>query len=406
MKLVNRYILQELVKLFLAVLLVISVGFVIQRLIFLTEWSMHRGVGIAGVLKLLVCLFPSLFLTAIPLVSLFVIIIALSRLSEDNELVVMMSSGRDLLSLAKPILFFSLFCAVFTGYLAFFLAPWSIRRFETIRWDLVETKSEQALPTQTFVDFSGDSQIYIQDKTEQGLEKLIIIQTGESDWPFSGSADSRNIIFANRARIENHPEKLESRLLLENGAFISHQDQPELDQFVQFEKAAARIDIGGAERLKDRLAHQVRSSSTGRLLTITKDHELTRQDKWGNKTRVTLVEDARIELNQRISQVLSCLLLGLWGLGLGIKPPRTSRTVSYILGASAGFGFYYLNVLFTALAFKKMLPIEMALFSPSILILLSGAWLLRERLQGREPLNFLYQLDQYVRQRRTEKKTG
>jgi lipopolysaccharide export LptBFGC system permease protein LptF len=402
MNLLNRYILRELLKLFLAVLLVISAAFVIQRLIFLTEWSMHRGIGMLGVAKMLACLFPGLFLTAIPLVSLFVMVVVLSQLSEDNELVVMMSCGRNLLALAKPVLLFALLSTLLTAYLAFFLAPNSLRWFEIVRWELLQSKSEKALPTQTFVEFGRDSNIYIQSKGEDGLNNLVIYQAGNPDWLWSAGEESENYIFARRGRIVSKPGAAESQILLENGVFISHQQFPELDQQVQFERAVARVDFEGAEKLQNRLQRQMQAADLSRLIAVLRAPKSKSQKS--AKSGGGILQDARVELSQRLSQVLACLLLMLWGLGLGIKPPRTSRTVSYLLGALAGFGFYYLNVVFKALALKQMMPIEPALFSPCCLILLSGAWLMRERLAGREPLHFLYQLDEYLRQWRAEKK--
>jgi len=405
MKLIDRYLLRELFKLFFGVLIMISTAFVIQRLIFLTEWSMHRGVGMLGVLKLLGCLFPGLFLTAVPIVSLFVIIIVLSHLSEDNELVVMMTTGRDIFSLAKPVLVFSLISTFFTLYLALFLTPASLRWFEIVKWQLVQSKSEQAIPTQTFVDFAHDSQIYIQDKDENGLKNLIIFSQGESDVPLGGNEIGSNFIFAKRARIENQAEKAESRLRLDNGVFISHADKPDQDQFVSFEKAVARLDFEGADKLTTRLKRQLYTADIFQLVSIIqKPGQLKLKKKDIVKFGISVTEDARIELSQRISQILSCLLLALWGIGLGIKPPRTNRTISYILGALAGFGFYYMNVFFKALALKKYMPIEPALFSPVVLILLTGAWLMQQRMKGREPLSFLYNLDEYLRQKRAEKK--
>jgi lipopolysaccharide export LptBFGC system permease protein LptF len=163
------------------------------------------------------------------------------------------------------------------------------------------------------------------------------------------------------------------------------------------------MDLEGAEQLNKRLQRQMQSQEIAQLVEIIKNPPKMK-DKDSIKFGITILEDARIEFSQRISQILACLLLTLWGIGLGIKPPRTSRTVSYLVGATAGFGFYYLNVFFKALALKKMMSIEIALFSPTILILLSGAWLLQERRHGKEPLGFLYQFDEYVRHLRAEKK--
>jgi len=410
MKILDKYLLRELFKLFGAVLIVISVAFVIQRLIFLTEWSMHRGIGMLGVLKLLLCLFPGLYLTAVPLVGLFSIILVLSQMSEENELVVMMGCGRDLGALSRPVLLFSLIGTIVTAYLSFFLTPASVRKFEILKWELIQAKSEKAIPTQRFIEFSEDSLIYVQEKNPHGLEKVIIYKGkyGEGIMGKSGGKES-GIIFAKRARILEEGENNKSLLYLKNGVFISHQSEPEVDQFIQFEKGYAKINFADIEELRKKLRTQLTTLSFPDLIDsyLYPDQKLTgaKQGQKDKKKKYELSFDKqlRIELTQRMSQVLSALLLSLWGIGLGVKPPRTSRTISYVLGVLAGFGYYYLNVLFKALALKKILPIEIALWSPALLVLLSGAVLVRLRMKGREPLNFLYQADEYFRQWRIEK---
>jgi lipopolysaccharide export system permease protein len=398
MNLLNRYIFRELIKIYVAVLIVIGMAFVIQRLIFLTEWSMHKGIGMAGVFKMLACLFPGLFLTAVPLVCLFVTIVVMSQLCEENELVVMMSCGRSLGSMAAPVVVFTLISVLLTGYLSFFLVPQAIVRFEMVRWELVQAKSEKALPTQLFVDFGNDSQIYVQRKDEQGLYNLIIYRKGKSDTPFADAKDGENLVFAKQARIQSQAQSSQSILALQNGVFIAHQENPRTDQFTQFENALARIDFGDLDALNKRLGRDAAVSTFPELISkLKKPEDASDLEKDKDIKGLRYKEMLLLEICQRVNQVLACLLLSLWGLGLGVKPPRTSRTASYILGLGAGFTFYYLNVLFKALALKRMMPIELAMFSPSILIFITGGTLVLLRMQGKEPLNFIYQLDENIR---------
>jgi len=409
MKLLDRYILRELFKFFGAVLFVLSIAFVIQRLIFLTEWSMHRGIGMLGVFKLLLCLFPGLYLIAIPLVCLFTIIVVLSQLSEENQLVVMMSCGRDLGSLSRPILLFSVIGAVLTCYLSFFLAPASVRKFETLRWELIQAKSEKAIPTQRFMDFSQDTKIYVQNKDASGLKNVIIYKGKYGEGFFEKGKQSQGVIFAQKARILSQPGKNERVLYLRKGVSISHQKKPEVDQFVQFEKAYARLDFTDIEELEQKLRTEMTTANFPDLLDMlinVNEFKPKGKEEKKDQKELSFSKQIRIELIQRLSQVLSAVLLSLWGIGLGIKPPRTSRTISYVLGVTAGFGYYYFNVLFKALALKKFLPVEIALWSPALLVLVTGAWLMRKRLAGSEPLNFLYQADEYFRQWRLARKKG
>ncbi len=393
MKLLDRYILRELFLYFFGLLLILAVVFVIQRLIFLTEWSMHRGVGMVGILKLLACLFPGLFLTAIPLVSLMVMIVVFSRLCEENELVVIFSSGRGISFLLGLGALFSLFSGLLCAYLSFFLVPDSLVKFRLLRFELVQAKSEQALPTQRFIQFGEDSWIYVQSKDEQGLHHLILFQA--SSGPDLGFGDE-NLVFAQRGRLRSIKERAESWLILEKGVVLAREKKTGSELFFQFEKASLKLFLE-SEKIARSIKKALETKTLPGLLKIwgkrfsQKDAVLSSKDR---EYRTQLL----VEIHQRLAQVVSCVLLFLWGVGLGVKPPRSSRTVSYVLGIAGGFSYYYLNVVFKALALKGSLNPALSLWLPVLVILLTGGGLVWARIKGKEPLVFLYQFDLYFKE--------
>jgi len=369
MNTLNRYIFLELLKLFLITLLVLTTMFIIQRLIFLTEWSMHRGIGMLGILKLLIYLFPGLFQTAVPLVCLFAILITFSRLSEENELVVMMGSGKSLFSLFLPALSFALMVSILTAFLAFFLTPGSRIKFELTRLNLVQTKSEKALPIGQLVQFSKDSQIYIQSKDSFGLHNLMLYQEGKEAILAEAQDSTRTIIFAQRARIQAPSQIPQNWLLLEKGIIVNYQAQPELDQFIEFEQAIARLDLGDIEKQKEKFASRLGDTNFFQLIKRLYQSymilRLTNSAESGEvHKRWDEIRGIRIEIAERLNQILVCLFFPLWGIGLGIKPPRTSKTVSYVLAGIAGFGYYYFEILCKILVLRKVLPIELTLTVP------------------------------------------
>ncbi len=391
MKRIDRYILNELFRFFFALLVLIGVVFTIQRLIFLTEWSMYRGVGMIGVFKLLACLFPSLFLIAIPLVSLMVMVVVFSRLCEENELIVIFCSGKSLTFLLKLGFVFSFFSALLVGYLSFFLVPRSLVKFRLLRYELVRAKSEALIPAQRFVDFDEKGWIYVQKKDEKGLKHIIIFQDN-SGFNILG-ARGRFFIFAEQARIENLPETKENRILLKNGVIVARDPKNQLEYFLQFKEAKARLGLPERERTEKEIKSHPELATLWSLFSMLKKREAGQK----GSSRVSFFVQLRIELYERLSAFFSTLIIFLWGVGLGIKPPRTSRTVSYFLGILAGFCYYYLRVVFKALALKGLLLPELAMWLPFLIILFSGMWLIKKRLLGKEPLLVLYQSDVYFK---------
>ena len=373
--------------------MVLAVVFVIQRLIFLTEWSMNRGVGMGGILKLLSCLFPSLFLTAIPLVSLMVMIVVFSRLCEENELVVIFSSGRGISSLLGLGALFSLFSALLCAYLSFFLVPQSLIKFRLLRFELVQAKSEQALPTQRFIQFGEESWIYVQSKDEAGLGNLILFQRSSQELM---GLEGETLVFAQKGRIRNIKERAESWLSLKNGVVLARDKNNRSEIFFQFEKARLKLSLESEEVIRS-VRRALETKTLPELFKTWKKRFSGKKLHLSKKAR-EYKKQLLVEIHQRLAQVASCVLLFLWGVGLGIKPPRSSRTVSYLLGIVGGFSYYYLNVIFKALALKGNLNPAFSLWLPVLVILLTGGGLVWARAKGREPLEFIYQFDLYFKE--------
>jgi len=393
MKLLDRYILRELFLYFIGVLLVLAVVFVIQRLIFLTEWSMNRGVGMGGILKLLFCLFPGLFLTAIPLVSLMVMIVVFSRLCEENELVVIFSSGRGIFSLLGLGALFSLFSALLCAYLSFLLVPRSLIKFRLLRFELVQAKSEQALPTQRFIQFGEESWIYVQSKDEAGLGNLILFQRSSQELM---GLEGETLVFAQKGRIRNIKERAESWLSLKNGVVLARDKNNRSEIFFQFEKARLKLSLESEEVIRS-VRRALETKTLPELFKTWKKRFSGKKPHLSKKAR-EYKKQLLVEIHQRLAQVASCVLLFLWGVGLGIKPPRSSRTVSYLLGIVGGFSYYYLNVIFKALALKGSLGPAFSLWLVVLVIFFTGGGLVWARTKGKEPLEFIYQFDLYFKE--------
>ena len=83
-----------------------------QFLLQSAEMIVRRGVPAPMVGKLLLLSIPNIIVITIPMSFLFAILVAVGRLSADNELVAMRSSGVSLMSLYRPVFVLSVLLTI------------------------------------------------------------------------------------------------------------------------------------------------------------------------------------------------------------------------------------------------------------------------------------------------------
>ncbi|HVN67846.1 MAG TPA: LptF/LptG family permease, partial [Candidatus Sulfotelmatobacter sp.] len=116
MKILDRYLVREMIgPVFVGVMGFIMV-LTVDLLFTMADLIINKGVPLGAMLKLLVYKLPSLMVLTFPVSTLFGTSMALGRLSQDNELIALRTSGIRLLRIARPILIVGLLISA----LAFF----------------------------------------------------------------------------------------------------------------------------------------------------------------------------------------------------------------------------------------------------------------------------------------------
>jgi|ERR1035437_3517967 LPS export ABC transporter permease LptG len=114
MKILYRYILNEIIKSFFLIISAIVLFILISNLIDETPVMLSHKPPLLLVINYFVCKLPFLATEALPFSILLSILYVFSQLNRTNELNAMKSAGIDFFSLIKPILAFALVVSLFT----------------------------------------------------------------------------------------------------------------------------------------------------------------------------------------------------------------------------------------------------------------------------------------------------
>ena len=233
--LLNSYLVREMLGPFFASLLIINCIFFLGRLIPLLNVIVELGVGFNDFLRLLSYLFPNMLLYSIPMSSMFGVVVAFTRLSNDGEIMAMKAAGIGILRMLPAVLVVSLATGLLTAYSALVLNPASDQAMQKMMFNLVKEKVSKGVKSREFSEGMGKYVLYA-DHVDR--------ETGQ--WSGVYMADMNidgmpMITLAKKGRITSDLENMSLSLELEDGS-IHRADGP-TTQTILFENYELEIPI-------------------------------------------------------------------------------------------------------------------------------------------------------------------
>src|SRR5687767_2778364 len=123
MRLIDRYVIREVLWPFVIGLLIFTFMLIIPDLIERAEAFIAKGVPVGVVLQVMATLLPSVMALTIPMSLLLGLLVAFGRLSADREFVAMQACGVSLPRLLRPVALLALLSWGATSYILFVSVP-------------------------------------------------------------------------------------------------------------------------------------------------------------------------------------------------------------------------------------------------------------------------------------------
>ena len=197
MKIINKYIFRELITPFWLSLFILLFVLIIQFFIKNIDKFLGKGLSISIVLKYLLFNSASLFSIAVPMAALIATMMAFGRLSSDNEISALKSSGISYFDLLKP-------AVLFGTLLILFMVPFNL-------WILPEMNYNHKILTQEVSRQRPDVQIQEYQKNDL-FGKVIYVE------------DENKGTFNNITIFDNNNVNNNTTIFAESGNFKSLND--------------------------------------------------------------------------------------------------------------------------------------------------------------------------------------
>lgn len=323
---IYRYLLLEIMPPFGASLLAFTTIVFLGRLMKVTQMIVVKGVGLMEVLKTCAYLFPYLLVFTLPMAATVGIMLALMRLSVDQEVIALKTAGLSYVQLLPPILVFSLATAILALFLTAYGSPWGHKATRQLMMEVVKRRADLGIKEQVFnTDFQGMMLFVNRVPSATGqLEGIFIYDYRDRDNP--------NTVYAQKGQLSFDESQETLMLHLADGRVVRW--GPALTKWQTVEFKTYQLPL----QLFSFASKGTQSEDEMYLGELWRNLE---REPRGSEQYIRLA----VELSRRFSLPCGAFLLCLIAMPLGMSPRHHGRTWGLILGLVL-FLVYY--VVFTA----------------------------------------------------------
>ena len=309
MRILDRYIVREVFRHAFLGLVVFTFVFFVPRLVRLMElFVRHAGSG-GQILKLFVCVFPSVFVFTVPMATLIGVLLGLGRMSADSEIIALTALGIGRRRILLPVGVLALGGALVTLAMTMWAGPAALRTLRATEAQLVSSQISFQVQPRVFDERFPKMVLYINDVAASGTQwrGVFVGETG-------GESGSR-VTLADSAIVIAEPKQGKLELHLQGGTTheFSRED-PNHYSVTAFGQSDWPIEVSGLGTAQPR-QHSIPEQSMKELLA-------EKGAAW---------REARVELQTRLAFPVACLVFALVAVPLGAQPRRGGRAAGSLL---------------------------------------------------------------------------
>jgi len=388
MKLLQRYLFMELLRVFL--LLVIALTFMLVFVGVFQE-ATQRGLGPVQILQIMPFVVPSMLPFTIPATLLLSVCVVYGRVSGDLEVTAAKAAGISALSMLMPAFALGGVLTVGSFMLTNYTIPWAVGNIERIATQAMEDIFLDILATQHMV---SDADRGYSITVHEVRDRTLI----DATFRYRTRDHSQLTVRAEAARIRFDLENDEIRLLLKNavGSRPGSDSTGEIDRHelaFPLPRAITKLNarnytistlqtkIGERSAAQD-VSQQQLAQHTAMTLLTGEFEELNSRDvtRYRNSNRKATIEERKLrtEIHGRFSMAASCLFFAFVGGPFSMLQARRQFMTSFIICFLPILLVYY-PVMFLMANLCKTGSVQpvWAMWIPNAILLIAGLTIFR-----------------------------
>jgi LPS export ABC transporter permease LptG/LPS export ABC transporter permease LptF len=351
-RILDRYVIRQLVMPFGIGLLVFTFLFIIPELMRYAEDYIAKGAPMPVVIEVFVALLPMALGLTIPMSLLMALLVTFGRLSADREFVAFQACGVSTRRLLRPVGLVSVLCFAATLYVLLVSVPASNQRFREITFNIIASQAEGEVKPRVFYERFPNIDLYVREIPQSGGWNGVFMSDNRS-------GDGSTIYLAKRGRVVIDRTRKTVEMVLDEAT--RHTAAP-----------SGNYDVYSYDRVLLNLSPDAFPSGGppkgDREMSVTelraKADEIRAQGQFPH--------NQLFEIHKKFSIPAACFVFGLIGLALGATNRRDGKLASFVIGVAIVFVYYILLWLGQSMTKGRVLAPWLAAWLPNIVLGIVG----------------------------------
>jgi lipopolysaccharide export system permease protein len=349
-RLLYTYLINQVLAPFYASLIILTSILFLSRLIPILDIILDYNIGLGDFFRLYAYFTPQLLILALPMSSMMGVILGTTHLNNENELMVLKSSGISLYRMLPPVILVGLCTALLTGIFSIYLMPAGNRAKVELAFQLAKEKIERSIPEKRFTESLGDIVLYADriDGENQTWDGVYISDRRDHKHPITIIAESGTISPDTKSGVLS--------IALRKGT-LNRNTASEV-QTIDFDSYDMHLPLDTPQT--NPLAKVGKS-------TMTLNELLAEADRSGRNSPAGA--GFLNEYHRRLVLPVGCFILTVLGFPLGFLSGHRHRTIGIPLGLAIFILYYILLTIAKTLSESLGMPAGLSMWLPNLFFL-------------------------------------
>lgn len=353
MRIIERYILDELKMPIIMGVSIFTFIFLIDIIVAMMENIIVRGISLIDTLRLLSFYLPPILSQTIPMGIFLGVMVTFSKFTRNSESIAIASMGMGIKKTLRPIILMSGMATLFIFFLQESIIPKSFEKLQYLTVKIATENPVFQMEERVLIDDMDQFSIYINDiDRKEGIAKgVLFFQKEDSQFPV--------VLAGKEAQWKN------DALVISEAEFLKFDKDGKREVMGEFKEKAIPLSA----YTKD-IKLKVTDIETTGIIELMKNYSK-------QESREKLAYE--IEINKKLAVPLSTMLLAILGFLLANGHHRSGKGTNFALSILVIFLYIVILNLGLVMAGRGKIPVILGVWTPNVILATATYILYRNR---------------------------